>query len=141
MGCFDLLVEAPVLAGGSDLARPTGMAAPERICARSARADVAGILPGTRENKWDGRPIPRPVVASPQGVPMGHTVLVVDDDYAVRRVIELRFQLDDYDVVSTGESEDAVRLAGERRPDAIILDVMMPGMDGFEICRRVRAAQ
>jgi PleD family two-component response regulator len=72
---------------------------------------------------------------------MGHTVLVVDDDYAVRRVIELRFQLDDYDVVSTGESEDAVRLAGERRPDAIILDVMMPGMDGFEICRRVRAAQ
>ncbi|MGH8993015.1 MAG: response regulator [Acidimicrobiia bacterium] len=72
---------------------------------------------------------------------MAHTVLVVDDDYAVRRCIELRFQLDDYDVVTTGQSEEALRLAIERRPDAIVLDVVMPEMDGFEICRRVRATQ
>jgi diguanylate cyclase (GGDEF)-like protein len=56
-------------------------------------------------------------------------------------VVELRFQLDDFDVVATGESDEAVRLARDRRPDAIILDVMMPGMDGFEICRRIRQGQ
>ncbi len=72
---------------------------------------------------------------------MAHTVLVVDDDYAVRRCIELRFQLDDYEVVATGESEEALRLAREQRPDAIVLDVMMPEMDGFEIARRVRQEQ
>ena len=72
---------------------------------------------------------------------MAHTVLVVDDDYSIRRCVELRFQLDDYDVVTTGESEEAVRLAREQRPDAIVLDVMMPEMDGFEIARRVRQEQ
>ena len=41
---------------------------------------------------------------------------------------------------STGEPEEAVRLAASERPDALVLDVMMPGMDGFEVCRRVRTA-
>ncbi|MGH9036943.1 MAG: GGDEF domain-containing response regulator [Acidimicrobiia bacterium] len=73
---------------------------------------------------------------------MPKTVLVVDDEYSLRRVLELRFELDDdFEVVSTGESEEALRLAGERRPDAIILDVMMPVMDGFEVCRRIRDTQ
>ncbi|MDQ1498748.1 MAG: two-component system, OmpR family, response regulator VicR, partial [Actinomycetota bacterium] len=62
----------------------------------------------------------------------------MDDDPAIRRLVELRFQLDDFDVFSTGEPEEAVRLANSERPDAVVLDVMMPGMDGFEVCRRVR---
>jgi DNA-binding response OmpR family regulator len=66
--------------------------------------------------------------------------MVVDDDPAIRRLVELRFQLDDFDVFSTGEPEEAVRLAASERPDALVLDVMMPGMDGFEVCRRVRTA-
>src|SRR4051794_25199895 len=65
-------------------------------------------------------------------------IMVVDDDPAIRRLVELRFQLDDFDVFSTGEPEEAVRLVGSERPDAVVLDVMMPGMDGFEVCRRVR---
>jgi diguanylate cyclase (GGDEF)-like protein len=69
------------------------------------------------------------------------TVLVVEDDASVRRLVELRFQLDDFEVVSTGESAEALRLASERQPDAVILDVMMPDMDGFEVCRRIREAQ
>jgi diguanylate cyclase (GGDEF)-like protein len=72
---------------------------------------------------------------------MPEMVLVVDDDAAVRRLVELCFELDDYEVVSTGESEEALRLASERQPDAVILDVMMPDMDGFEVCRRMREAQ
>jgi DNA-binding response OmpR family regulator len=69
------------------------------------------------------------------------TVLVVEDDSSVRRLIELRFQLDDYEVISTGEPAEALRLATERQPDAVILDVMMHDMDGFEVCRRMREAQ
>jgi DNA-binding response OmpR family regulator len=65
-------------------------------------------------------------------------IMVVDDDPAIRRLVELRFQLDDFDVFSTGEPEEAVRLARSERPDAVVLDVMMPGMDGFEVCRLVR---
>ncbi|HEV7862949.1 MAG TPA: response regulator [Acidimicrobiia bacterium] len=69
---------------------------------------------------------------------MAAKIMVVDDDPAIRRLVELRFQLDDFDVFSTGEPEEAVRLANSERPDAVVLDVMMPGMDGFEVCRRVR---
>jgi DNA-binding response OmpR family regulator len=69
---------------------------------------------------------------------MAPRIMVVDDDPAIRRLVELRFQLDDFDVFSTGEPEEAVRLATSERPDALVLDVMMPGMDGFEVCRRVR---
>ena len=65
---------------------------------------------------------------------------MVDDDPAIRKLLELRFQMDDFDVFSTGEPEEAVRLAASDRPDALVLDVMMPGMDGFEVCRRVRTA-
>lgn len=72
---------------------------------------------------------------------MPQTVLVVDDDACVRRLVELRFQLDDYDVVATGEPGEALQLASERQPDAVILDVMMHEMDGFEVCRRMRQAQ
>jgi DNA-binding response OmpR family regulator len=65
-------------------------------------------------------------------------ILVVDDDPAIRRLVDLRFQLDDFEVLSAGGPEEALRLARQEQPDAIVLDVMMPGMDGFEVCRRVR---
>ncbi len=65
-------------------------------------------------------------------------ILVVDDDPAIRRLVDLRFQLDDFEVLSAGDPEEALRLARDEQPDAIVLDVMMPGMDGFEVCRRVR---
>ena len=65
---------------------------------------------------------------------------MVDDDPAIRKLLELRFQLDDFETLSTGEPEDAVRLAAEERPDALVLDVMMPGMDGYEVCRRLRTS-
>ena len=68
-------------------------------------------------------------------------ILVVDDDPAIRRLVDLRFQLDDFEVLSAGGPEEALRLARQEHPDAIVLDVMMPGMDGFEVCRRVRQEQ
>jgi len=71
---------------------------------------------------------------------MAARIMVVDDDPAIRRLVEFAIPVDDFDVFSTGEPEEAVRLATSERPDALVLDVMMPGMDGFEVCRRVRTA-
>jgi DNA-binding response OmpR family regulator len=52
---------------------------------------------------------------------MAARIMVVDDDPAIRKLVELRFQLDDFETLSTGEPEDAVRLAAEERPDALVL--------------------
>ncbi len=61
-------------------------------------------------------------------------LLVIDDDEAVRKV--LRFRLKDaYDIVDTGSPEDALALALQDRPDAILLDLSMPGYSGFEVCQ------
>src|SRR5258707_14096444 len=72
---------------------------------------------------------------------MAPRIMVVDDDPVIRRLVELRFRLADFDAFSTGEPAEAVRLATSERPDAVVLDVMMPGMDGFEVCRRVRTVR
>ena len=64
-------------------------------------------------------------------------VLVVDDNADNR--YSLRLLLDGYDIVEAAGGAEALELARERRPDCILLDVQMPGMDGFEVCRRLRA--
>ncbi|HXX19140.1 MAG TPA: response regulator [Candidatus Acidoferrum sp.] len=61
-------------------------------------------------------------------------VLVVDDDEAVRKMLRLRLS-DAYEVVETGDPEQAVALALEHKPDAILMDLLMPGFSGFELCQ------
>jgi two-component system response regulator MprA len=67
-------------------------------------------------------------------------VLVVDDEPAVRRALERALRLDKYDVELAVDGEEALDRLAERPVDAVILDVMMPGVDGLEVCRRMRAA-
>jgi CheY-like chemotaxis protein len=67
------------------------------------------------------------------------TVLVVDDDAAVRMVLQLAFERTDYRVEAAEDGEGALALARERRPDLMLLDIGMPGMDGLEVCRRLKA--
>jgi two-component system response regulator MprA len=67
-------------------------------------------------------------------------VLVVDDEPAVRRALERALRLDKYDVDLAADGEEALDRLAERPVDAVILDVMMPGVDGLEVCRRMRAA-
>ena len=70
---------------------------------------------------------------------MAH-ILVVDDEPAVRRALERALRLDRYEVELAEDGEQALDRLAERPADAVVLDVMMPGIDGLEVCRRMRAA-
>jgi signal transduction histidine kinase/CheY-like chemotaxis protein len=67
------------------------------------------------------------------------TVLVVDDDPVVREILTRVLSKEGFRVVSAGKGEDALRLARQERPNAITLDVMMPGMDGWTVLSTLKA--
>ena len=68
-------------------------------------------------------------------------VLVVDDERAVRESLQRALELEGYDVELAADGEEAIeRLTATSPADAVILDVLMPGIDGLEVCRRLRAA-
>lgn len=71
---------------------------------------------------------------------MSARILVVDDVEANVRLLEAKLTLEYYDVLTCHDGATAIALAGAEQPDLILLDVMMPGMDGFETCRRIKAA-
>ncbi len=66
-------------------------------------------------------------------------ILVVDDVEPNVRLLEAKLTLEYYEVLTAGDGATALRVASDERPDIILLDVMMPGMDGFETCRRLKA--
>jgi CheY-like chemotaxis protein len=66
-------------------------------------------------------------------------LLVVDDDAAVREALALVLGLDGFEVTTAADGREGIRTLSTGRPDAIILDVLMPGIDGLEVCRRIRA--
>lgn len=66
-------------------------------------------------------------------------ILVVDDVEANVRLLEAKLTLEYYEVLTASDGSSALQVAYEERPDIILLDVMMPGMDGFETCRRLKA--
>ncbi len=65
-------------------------------------------------------------------------VLVVDDEPPIVRLVRAKLQADGYAVITAGSGEEALTLLEDERPDLVILDLMMPGMDGFETLRRIR---
>jgi DNA-binding response OmpR family regulator len=68
------------------------------------------------------------------------TILVVEDDKNIARLIKYNFDRAGFACLLAGTGEDAVQIAGRERIDLIVLDLMLPGMDGFEVCRRVKKA-
>ena len=67
-----------------------------------------------------------------------YKVLVVDDDPNVREIIRIFFKQQQIDLVEASDSLLALELVEKELPDIIILDVMMPNMDGYEVCREIR---
>ena len=70
----------------------------------------------------------------------GLRILVVDDDPAVTSLLRRGFTYEGFQVDTAASGPDALGLARERPPALVVLDIMMPGMDGLEVCRRLRAA-
>jgi diguanylate cyclase (GGDEF)-like protein len=70
---------------------------------------------------------------------MGELVLVADDDEAIRGLVTLNLTAHGHEVITARDGEETLRLVRERRPALVLLDVMMPGMDGYEVCERIRS--
>lgn len=68
------------------------------------------------------------------------SVLVVDDDPTVREVVCSYLRADGYDVSEADDGETALAMVRDRGPDLLVLDVMLPGVDGLEVCRQIRAS-
>jgi len=66
------------------------------------------------------------------------TVLVVEDEQNIRELVCLHLGLENYDCVPSGDGETALKLARARHFDLVILDVMLPGLDGVTVCRAIR---
>ncbi len=71
---------------------------------------------------------------------MAERILVVEDDRRIRDLLRRGLIFEGYQVDAAEDGEAALRMARERLPEAVILDLMLPGMDGLEVCRRLRNA-
>ena len=69
---------------------------------------------------------------------MNQRILVVEDDASALRLIEFALQQERYEVITATNGLTGLKKAQTEKPDLVILDLMLPGMDGFEICSRLR---
>ena len=67
------------------------------------------------------------------------TVLVVDDDPVIQKLLQVNFEMEGYDVVVAGDGEEGLALAREEQPDLVLLDVMMPKMNGLDVAAAMRS--
>ena len=71
---------------------------------------------------------------------MAATILIVEDEHAVARGVQYALQQEGYSVAFARSGEEGLEFASQQAPDLVILDVRLPGMDGFEMLRRLRAS-
>ena len=65
-------------------------------------------------------------------------ILVVDDDVNICELLRLYIERDDYQVVIANDGEQAVELFNREQPDLVLLDIMLPKMDGWQVCKEIR---
>ncbi len=85
------------------------------------------------------RPAPGYAALAPEAAPSAPVVLVVDDEKATRELITRGLEKEGFRLLVASSGEEALRLAREKKPDAISLDVLMPGMDGWTVLRALKA--
>ena len=71
---------------------------------------------------------------------MGKTVLIIEDEQNIVDILSFNLGREGYDTLEALDGPTGLQLALEQNPDLILLDLMLPGMDGFEVCRRIREA-
>ena len=65
-------------------------------------------------------------------------ILVVDDDQVILNILRIKLKLSGFNVVTVSNGREALALIGSAQPDVMLLDVLMPGIDGFEVLKRLR---
>jgi CheY-like chemotaxis protein len=65
-------------------------------------------------------------------------ILVVDDEPAIRKLLRANLEFAGFDAMAAGDGIEALKLVEREVPDLVLLDIMMPKMDGFETCSRIR---
>jgi DNA-binding response OmpR family regulator len=65
-------------------------------------------------------------------------VLVIDDDVTLANLLCMLLEKDGFEALTASNGNDGLKIARREKPEAIILDVMMPGMHGYEVCKRLR---
>jgi len=65
-------------------------------------------------------------------------ILVVDDDQNLLRMVSRTLEMEGFQVLTAGDGESALALLEKDKPDLVLLDIMMPGLDGFEVLKRIR---
>ena len=66
-------------------------------------------------------------------------ILVVDDEVYIVHILDFSLGMEGYEVVTALDGEEALAKSLEHKPDLIVLDIMMPKMDGYEVCKRLKA--
>lgn len=81
----------------------------------------------------------RPVASALPRPPEQFTVLIVDDDPDIVEVLAFFLELDGYQILKAYDGDEALQVVSERKPDLVLLDVHMPGVDGYAVCRHIKA--
>ena len=69
----------------------------------------------------------------------GEKILVVDDEEDIRELVRYNLAREGYQVTTVGSGEEALKQAGAKLPNLIVLDLMLPGIDGFDVCRQLKS--
>jgi Transcriptional regulatory protein, C terminal./Response regulator receiver domain. len=69
---------------------------------------------------------------------MRRKILIIEDEATIRGFIRIGFQRSNYIILEAESGEEGLKIVREQKPDIVILDIMLPGMDGFEVCRILR---
>ena len=69
---------------------------------------------------------------------MKHTVLLVEDEVAIRKFTKINLERAGFNVLEAGTGEEGIEIAFRQSPDIVILDIMLPGIDGYEVCKILR---
>ncbi|WP_174615195.1 response regulator YycF [Virgibacillus ihumii] len=72
---------------------------------------------------------------------MTQKILVVDDEQPIADILKFNLEKEGYQVVIANDGDEAIELAGSEDPDLVLLDIMLPGKDGNEVCREIRKTQ